>query len=263
MGAAQRAVGLTVLMFAGGVVQSHAQSAEPPIDVSVSLRAFSNRATGPGYSLLPVPGLPPVEVPVASSRAMSFLPAVSVRSGRLGFNVSMHAPTSYDTVIPEGGGQNRFRRKEWDVSLGYSVLPNVVVAAGWKAVDVEVDSIGLNQQIRSPFIGLSLSGALTADWSLFASFAFGRPTLDAGGAKIGSTGEYTASEVGVRYGLGSLSPALKAASAVLGYRAQTFHFDNVVYSLLRLSPTGPVLTTGTHGIRAGIEGLTFGVSFVF
>ena len=246
---------------------AQSSSADSSFGVSIGLRLFVNKASGPGYAPTPVPGMPPTEASITSDNEVSLLPSLAIRYGRWVANGSYHMRTTYSAQVPEGGGVFDFRRKEWDAGIGYAVLPSLVVSAGWKTIDITVDQVGndaLSQKGSGPFVGLAVSAQLSDAWSVFGSVALGRPRFELDGVKTGDRGEYLASEVGLRYALRYASPALRNVALLAGYRTQSFRFDNVPYSFVGFGPSGtPSLQVGVHPVRQGIDGLTFGVTVSF
>lgn len=238
----------------------------PQFSGSVALRAFVNRVNGPGY-VPSVPGAELLEAPITSSGKTSFLPSISLRYGSFVFAGSYHAKTTYSAEIPEGFGTFEFDRREWDASLGYAVLPNVLVSAGWKAIRIGVDPArnqSATQTIEGPFLGAALSAGLAQNWSLYGSLAYGWPRFERNGVRAGTGGTYLASEVGIRYALGDWSPSLRNAGLLFGYRSQSFHFSSVSYSFFGVTPGSQVVfLSDRHDIRQGIDGITLGVAFAF
>ncbi len=259
------------LLIAGSALLTPvwAQSGNSPLNTSVSvgLRAFVNRVSGAGYTSVGVPGVSPFETAIDTQTAVSMLPSLTVRYGVLVFTGSYHAKTSYDVVFDRA---ERFtnERREWDASIGYSVLPNLVLAIGQKSIDVAAENPltnpTLSQKTSGPFVGVSTSANLAGPWSIYGSFSYGRPKLMIGGQRAGGDGQYLASEFGLRYELGELTSSLRGAGLIAGYRSQALHFSDVSFSSFRPAADGSLsLIETTHSIRQGIDGITVGLAYAF
>jgi len=256
-----------VALSLGIAIVAPAAAQGSDIGVSLGVRLFVNRVSGPGYEPTGLPGVPLSEASIVSEGETSLLPSLAVRIGRWVLNGSYHIQTTYSAPVPEGGGVFDFKRKEWDLALGYAVLPNLVLSAGWKSIDIGIDQPGndaLPQSVAGPFVGVAISAPLSGAWSVYGSLAAGQPKFEIGGTKAGKTGDYLASELGFRYALGEWSPSLRSASLLAGYRSQSFRFKDVRYSFLGIGPDGvPGLQVGRHHVRQGIDGLTIGVTISY
>lgn len=246
---------------------AQSSSSMPTTSVSVGLRTFINRVSGAGYSSAGIPGVAPFETAIDTQTAVSMLPSITVRYGVLVFTGSYHAKTSYDVVFSRS---ERFTndRREWDFGIGYSVLPNLVIAVGQKTIDVAAHDASTNptlsQKTSGPFLGVSTGATLAGPWSVYGSFAYGRPKLLIDGRRTGGDGQYLASEFGLRYELGDLAPALRGAGLLAGYRSQALHFRDVPFGTIRPSADGSLSFDNiTHSIRQGIDGLSLGVTYTF
>ncbi len=266
-------VPLAVLTSVVTPVHVCAQSADDNVTVSVGLRTFINRIDGVGFGDLGIPGLRPLAVTVSSGAEVSFLPSISVRKGPLVLSASFQPETRYTIKPPETGAEAHPKRREWDVGIGYSLLPNMVVSLGWKDIDVRTSlgggnsgpALPLSQKYSGPFFGLATSASIGGNWSLYGTIAYGRPRLEIGGEKSGSSTDYVSTEFGLTYSLREIGAAFKNASMVVGYRSQTTRSKNVPYSYVNIDPSrGAVgFANNSQSYRTSIDGLTLGVAFVF
>lgn len=249
--------------------QSAAQSSDPSAwGGSMSMRLYVNRASGIGFGNIDFPTLPGAPASINSDAKTSLLPSMSLRYGRFSLIGSYHLATNYGGTAPEEGQLPVvFRRKEWDLSLGYAVLPNLIVSGGWKQVDVtspmtELDVIPM--RLAGPFIGAGLGASLAPDWSVYGSVSVGRSKLKLAGIQQGKTGDYLASEFGVRYALGALSPSLQGAGLLIGYRTQAYRYKDVPFLFFDTDfDLAGSITTSKRTVRQGVDGFTIGVAYAF
>ena len=253
-----------------------AQSGPAPdqLSVSVAARVFVNRLNGVGYGTAGIPGLNPTYANVSSSTQVSFLPSIALRYGRYVLAGSFQPTTRYESPVAETPGVTaRPERREWDVSLGYAVMPNLVVSVGWKDVSIDttlgasfpVTETALPIKFAGPFIGAAASTPLGSDWSLYGNVAYGRPDAKVNGSTIGTSTDYISTEFGLQYSLRGLGQAFERAVLILGYRTQSSRTKNAAVTVLGLNPaTGAVgFQNGTLSSRSSIDGVTLGVAFAF
>jgi len=165
-------------------------------------------------------------------------------------------------------------RSEWDINVGYYLLPTLAVTAGYKRIkrqvsmDIQddfsltlfnqagqtatVDVNKLKQELlaEKKTDGLMLSIAsvvpLQDRFGLYGSFAYGWLKTKSGGESVDS--KYKLGELGLLYSHRfDRMPALNAASAYLGYR---FQFLNDDFSV-------------GNGATDSTEGFVLGVNIVF
>ncbi len=255
---------------------SFAQSGPAPdqLSVSVAARVFVNRLSGVGYGTTGIPGMNPTYANVSSSTQVSFLPSIALRYGRLVMAGSFQPATRYESPVTESPGvTGRPERKEWDLSLGYAVMPNLVVSVGWKDVSIEttltsnvpVPQNALPIKYAGPFIGAAASTPLSADWSLYGNLAYGRPDAKVNGSTIGSSTDYISTEFGLQYSLRGLGQSFERAVLILGYRMQSSRTKNAAVTVFGVNPaTGSVgFQNGMLSSRSSIDGVTLGLAFAF
>lgn len=255
---------------------SAAQSGPAPdqLSVSVAARMFVNRISGVGYASTGVPGLNPTYANISTSTEVSFLPSLALRYGRFVMTGSFQPTTQYETPLTESPGvTGRPERREWDISMGYAVMPSLVVSAGWKeasvktslAASVPVPQSVLPLKIAGPFIGAAASTPMGTDWSLYGNLAYGRPDTKINGSTIGSSTEYISTEFGLQYSLRGLGQSFERAVLILGYRMQSFRTKNAAVSVLGMNPANGAVgfQNGSLSSRSTIDGVTIGVAFAF
>jgi hypothetical protein len=262
---------LSLTTLAGTLLVSGTASAQAvdatSLGGSVSLRAFVNRASGIGFGEISA-DLPGAPASINSDTTTSALPSLSLRYGRLSLNGSYHLSTNYRGTAPEEGGLPVvFRRKEWDLSAGYSPLPNIVLSAGWKQVHVDSPDAELGvypMRLAGPFVGAGMSASLAPDWSVYGSVSLGRSKLKLAGAQQGRSGDYMASEFGVRYALQAWLPSLSGAGLLFGYRTQVYRYRDVPFLLFDTDFDGNgSIRPATRTVRQGVDGLTVGIAYSF
>jgi hypothetical protein len=137
-------------------------------------------------------------------------------------------------------------RQEYDVGVGYYVLPTLAIIGGYK--QVEQTFANGTYKFTGPILGFSGSAPLTGGFSLYGTAAFGPMDLkEPNGAKRSS--DYRLGEVGVAYVFDAVG-GMKAVIGTIGYRSQAI--------LTKLE--------GTHAGLKGrdtTEGLTVGIAAAF
>jgi len=252
---------------------AQSQAASQDLSVSIALRTFANRASGPGYGDFGIPGVNPVATHGSSGTEISYLPSIAVRYGRFVATGSAQPTTTYETSSTEIAGIARTKRKEWDLSIGYAILPSVVLSVGWKEISlgttltttIPTNQTPLSQKFSGAFVGLSASAPLNDQWSLYGAFAYGRPQNKLGGTKVGDGTDYISTEFGVQYALRNLSASLDRATLIIGYRSQSSRTKDVPYSFIGINPqTGAAgLQNGKQSARSSMDGITLGIAYTF
>ena len=163
----------------------------------------------------------------------------------------------YNDVTFNGGG----------VAGGAVPTPNIVLSAGWKQVHVDSPDAELGvypMRLAGPFVGAGMSASLAPDWSVYGSVSLGRSKLKLAGAQQGRSGDYMASEFGVRYALQAWLPSLSGAGLLFGYRTQVYRYRDVPFLLFDTDVDGNgSIRPATRTVRQGVDGLTLGIAYSF
>ncbi len=130
-------------------------------------------------------------------------------------------------------------RTEFDINVGYSVLPSLVVTLGYKQIDRKYSILQFGNTIpntdqdnkTSGFtLGFAASAPLSDQIGLYGSFGYG---LNVKTKSLDGTydTDYYLGEVGLSYGkILEGVPVLDSASAYIGYRVQALVDHNDFYS---------------------------------
>lgn len=233
--------------------------------VSLGLRLWNNEWTS--WDVYPaVPGsLAGASENFTSSSRLVAIPIVSVRHGDWLISGSHFVNRSYDFTGNEGQNFSA-KRKETDVLAGYYVLPTLAVTLGYKEVKQDFGG-GAQFKYTGPTIGAVASAPLTQGFSLYGNFGYGfmKAKLPAGLGAIEANGkskldaDYLLGEVGLAYSFDakSISPALKAMTATIGYRSQVLTTKD-----FRLRTSDGRHSRATD-LRDTTEGLSLGLSVSF
>jgi hypothetical protein len=238
-----------------------AQESPPTPQVSLGLKLWnaswlsylpaSYLAAGPNGQIVAADVINSVE----GGRRTSALPQLAVRYGKLFASASYGRFTSDFAVLnspvatPAGtqvtSRTDHFVRRESDLTLGYFVLPEVAVTAGYKYAiesrDVRSPASAPSQPLlenraRGALLGLVGNFQVTGALSAYVQAGYGPArirtrTVDNGGYQIDAHGSYLISEIGLSYPLVINQYGMRAAAAAIGYRSQTVKTEStgVIY----------------------------------
>jgi hypothetical protein len=151
--------------------------------------------------------IPTTVIPVASVRYQNF-----VISGSYLLEKNFTFPPL------TGTGTTSVPREEFDINLGYFILPSVAAVVGYKHIEYSVGAY--KWEGKGPTIGLSGNAPL-ANWaSLYGNVAYGRLKLTDNDAFSGARGKYLLTEIGVAFPLGQWDASLSHFVVTAGYRYQ-------------------------------------------
>lgn len=140
------------------------------------------------------------------------VPLLNLRWDRWVLAASGYGRTSFDFPT------SRDSRSEYDINLGWSVLPGLALTAGWKHVSQRGDFI---YEPSGLVIGASASAPLGAGLSLQGTLGAGTlKTRRSGGRYVEFDAVYRLAEVGLAYSL-PLEPWARTVSLTAGWRMQT------------------------------------------
>jgi hypothetical protein len=207
-------------------------------------------------------------IPFASVRYKDFFATGSYfAETEYGFN---DFDTRSDTVV--GDINYTAKRREWDGSVGYMVLPNLAITAGYKDIRQSFTNEKLNYftgeveearfsplyfNFKGPIVGLAGSVPIGHGIGLYGSFAYGWLRESAGqvnnrGRKKTETADYVLAEGGLSYthnmeNLPVYLP-LSSATAFAGYRFQAVDINSGVGAF-----RGNKATDYTKGFVVGVN----------
>jgi hypothetical protein len=190
------------------------------------------------------------------------IPVISVKYQDLFVSASYFVNTDYrfPTLNPD------VDRREWDVAVGYYILPPyLALTMGFK--EIQQDFSGLEFEVNGPTVGFA--GAVPMKWgfSLYSSFAYGFMEMESDAFESLTRGdddrdsEYWLVETGIAY-THDLTPAnllLSSATFYAGYRHQQVETENVA-----IFGTGSGSITNTDDDGSDItRGMVIGVNLSF
>lgn len=147
---------------------------------------------------------------VSAGHELALMPLVSVRYGDFFASFSAMPSTEFDFPFSTD------RRKEFDVNVGYSVLPGLALTLGYKKVS-QRGSAG-EYRPAGPVIGVNLNAPMSGPWSLYGAVGLGWLKTP-GGDDIQFDADYRLAELGLAYTLEG-GAWLKHWTFTAGYRAQ-------------------------------------------
>lgn len=213
----------------------------------------------------------------SSPTDMEVIPIASlgVQYDRFTLSGSYFFSTSFST---EDDLATTAKRKEWDVSLGYAILPNLTASIVYRhgAVDEfrsqflrSITPGSASYTFDAWLLGLSGSAPLQGPLSLYGNFGYGTATEKASGGDFFTAtfrGSYAIGELGLSYRLlGSANSGfLRNLSVNLGYRAQTVLIRGVKTPVYPIPVSGPDAVAVTKSdIRSTTDGLVLGIVAAF
>ena len=180
---------------------------------------------------------------VSADNKFVVVPTVSLRYGDFVGSLSAMPSTSFNFA---NGGAGK--REEFDANLGWSVLPGLVLTAGYKKVSQREGNV--RYEPAGPVAGLSGNAPLAGAVSMYGALAFGRlKTPTGGGAEVVKfTADYRLTELGLAYGVNTGGALPRRWALTAGYRIQVM---------------GSKEAFGTQDGRDTTQGLTLGALATF
>jgi hypothetical protein len=175
-------------------------------------------------------------IPVASLRYKNFLMSGSYMVGK-------------KFTFPEGFGTEE--RKEYDVNIGYFILPGLAATLGWKHLQYNDQATPYKWETSGWTVGLSGSAPIASTVSIYGNMAYGRPKVDDKSAFRDVRGKYFLTELGLAFPLGAMTDTLTGVVVTAGYR----------YQRVAAVPNGP--TFDPVEVFEYTQGPVLGVSYAF
>lgn len=187
---------------------------DPGFSMSVGVRAWYPQWSTFGYYVDPDTGENAALTVISANSELALIPMLSARYGN--FMASVSGITSTDFTFSntiEGV------REEFDINVGYFVMPTVAVTAGYKKMQQSAG--GGVYRPDGPTIGINASAPLHGPWSLYGNLSLGKletPSSD----PISFEADYRLTEVGIAYTMeGKSRPSHWTLTA--GYRMQVMN----------------------------------------
>jgi len=176
-----------------------------------------------------------------SGSEMSFIPAFLVRYKNFFVGGSYLTNTKY-SFSAQSVGANTIKpfgeRKEWDLNLGYFVMPNLAVSLGYKTLTrgltytnsdpSEPAVVDSPLSVKAPILGISVSAPINKGFNLYGNLAYGwlsgdysynDATTATRLLSLDLEGNYTFGELGLNYTI-PLQGTISAVTISGGYRFQ-------------------------------------------
>lgn len=201
-------------------------SAGSQLSVSLGLKVHPNRIS----SNAPRPFMTASGPALASdefrtSSETSVIPILSARYRDFFASTSYLAKTDYSATQPSTGLPYNFERDEFDVNVGYYVLPSLALTLGYKQVETKADfgSLGtVDRKDRGPTLGVAAAAPVGSGFGVYGNLAIGRLT-----SKVNLSGslpknDYISTEMGLFYtALSRETGWPRSLNVTLGYRYQS------------------------------------------
>lgn len=229
--------GLVVLAwFAAGA----ALAQDAGLSVSVGARAWYAQWTT--FSYFTENNVNRALTQVSADNKLVLVPTVSVRYGD--FVGTLSAVPSTTFTFADGGSGTR---KEFDLNLGYTVMPGLTMTLGYKKVSQRDGNV--RYEPAGPVAGLSANAPLSGAFSMYGALGFGRlKTPTSGGDEVVKfKADYRLTEVGLAYALNTGGLPMRWTFTA-GYRIQVM---------------GSKEAFGTQDGRDTTQGFTFGALATF
>jgi len=139
-------------------------------------------------------------------------------------------------------------RKEYDVNLGYFVLPGLALSLGYKNVKYDTNDGTYRWDMKGATVGASGSAPMSPFLSLYGTFAYGRPKLKDNAVFNDVRAKYLLTELGLAWPLGHWSPSMNGMVITTGYRYQRIGAHSNVTGI-----TGTELNETAQGYLLGFS----------
>ena len=246
---------------------------EPGVTFFTGVRLWVNQFEVPTLQVLPVvdpnhPGTPLLQSVLntnVSQTKVTPIPFFGLKAGNFVLAGSYFVSTSYDSGVSSIGSVDR---EEYDVSLGYSVIPSLVLSVGYKHASqnklTEFSPSGV--KIDAGLIGISASLPIAGKFSFYGNVAYGwgRNKYDfssvSGTSSLSST--YRIGELGGSY-LAYQGSAVKSILVSLGYRAQFLTTKGAPLDTVTFTDPPRVVDVQHQNKSSTTDGFIFGLTMVF
>lgn len=192
-----------------------AAAQEPQLTVTVGARAWYTEWTTFSYYVDPADNTRNLAlIQVSADNELVLVPVANVRYGDFSVSASMFPSTEFSMTDGRQG-----RRREYDLNLGYAVLPGLSVTLGYKKL-LQTDGV-YRYEPAGPLLGVYAGAPLDGPFSVYGSFAAGRLKTRASPDEkiVQFKSDYRLTEVGLAYSLNG-GALVQRWAFTLGYRMQ-------------------------------------------
>lgn len=221
--------------------------------------------------VFPGPSLKTNNHPSMSKMEIIPVTTLGIQYKNVSLSTNLFSKTNFTSIDDQSSTINR---SEWDVSLSYSVLPNLITSIAYKSGTVDrlvtnnaqaLFGTSLGYKVDGWLIGLSGSAPLQGPLSLYGSMAYGIARSKIDGDTL-FDGNYKIGEIGLSYRLIEASSNVrffKSLTAQLGYRAQIITLQGITYNTYSIPPGPSPISTRKLDTKSTTDGLVFGIVAAF
>jgi hypothetical protein len=211
-----------LVLLLGALAAGAASAQDAGLSISVGARAWYTAWTTFGYYPGANPNLALTQTSGPSQWVL--LPTASVRYGN--FFASIGAFTATDFEFTDGSAT---KRSELDVNAGYSLMPGLNVALGYKKVAQRGGQF--RYEPGGPVVGLNGNAAISGPWSLYGAVGVGRlkTSDDPNPAVVKFKATYRLTEVGLAYTLPGTG-FVQRWTLTAGHRVQVIRSKEAFFS---------------------------------
>lgn len=197
-------------------------SANDSFSVSLGLKTWFNKWSSPASST-PSSGTPSFRS-IQSSSETDVIPQLTSRYGNWFASGSYLLPLNFH--FSDSLSSFSAKRSEWDLNVGYFVLPGLAVSLGKKYVELDYSDPSAKWEMDGFTLGLSASAPIADRVGLYGNFAAG---LDSKFDQAANSydNDYYLVEVGLSYSIPNLAGA-KNVSLTGGYRQQIIRLNDPI-----------------------------------
>ncbi|MGH9576251.1 MAG: hypothetical protein ACRD3R_02355 [Terriglobales bacterium] len=194
----------------------------------------------------------------SASRENVLIPSIAVRYGNWFASGSFFIKKSFSFGL---------ERREYDVNLGYAVLPGLAMSVGYKDLRYEGTTNSYQYEAKGLTVGVNGSAPINSNVSIYGALAYGRPDVRDNAGRNGvskRSGDYLLSEVGLAFPLGRMSESLRSTVMTAGYRYQRLDSKKHTSTFTLEGASTPVAGLGiSYDLIDTTQGIAIGISSTF
>jgi hypothetical protein len=191
-----------------------AQAQDAGLSASIGLRAWATQWTT--FSYIDLVGDKDADALVQSSAGgkLVLIPVLGVRWGDFTGSLSVMPATSFSFPASRG------TRQEWDLNLGYTLMPGLTATLGYKRVSQRDGRY--RYEPRGPMLGLNANAQINGPLSMYGIFGLGKLKTPPKRTDwdVDFEADYRLAELGLAYALDVGRPSPRVALTG-GWRIQT------------------------------------------
>lgn len=196
------------------------------------------------------------------------LTSFGVRLGAWSLSATVGWSTNFSDARVDGG---RVSRSEYDINLGYAVLPNMTLALIHKGGRTDIrgtagspaaELFAARQDLKGWGLGASGTLPFTENLGGYGTVAYLKGKGSTGSDSVGTVHpKYLTAELGISYRIpGFLGGRVSVQG---GYRRQSFRVDDQSLTTFALTPNPVAVSTRTESFTSTTKGLVVGATVLF